>query len=363
MTCGTRIKEEREKRGMTQEQLAEAMEVTRQAVSKWEADQSRPSGAKLEKLSALFELSMETWAPPPPPEAEALRRWKAVSAVLGALCLVLAAALAAALWSGDGRADPCRTGEPASPAEPEAVSDTAYMFPRSLPLAIQRVEDLGDQPLYVPEDGEAVERALASSDVLFSGQFPGPYSDGSRLEIRRANPRPENGTVFWEVWALRVPPDGEAQVLGRLSDYNHYVNQDGLEAESFGNVFGLNGCKVTLREGAACVASWYFILAEDGPRLLLEASGSYAPRECDLDGDGEDEVVTVYGLPNGWFIYDTARIGGEGRRYELTPDACGQTPVTFDAAEGFRVADASGRVMARYVLTATGSLLLQGYEE
>lgn len=361
MTCGARIKEEREKRGMTQEQLAEAMEVTRQAVSKWEADRARPSGAKLEKLSALFELPMETWAPPPPPEAEALRRWKAVSAGLGALCLILAAALATVLWPGDGRAEPYGTGEPAPPAGPEAVSDTAYMFPRSLPLAIQRVEDLGSQALYIPEDG--AERALASSEVLFSGQLPGPYSDGSRLEIRRSNPRPENGTVFWEVWALRVPPDGDAQPLGRLSDYNHYVNQDGLEVESFGNVFGLNGYKVTLREGAACVTGWYFILAEDGPRLLLEASGRHTPQECDLDGDGEDEVVTIYGLLNGWFIYDTARIGGEGRQYELTPDACGQTPVTFDPAEGFCVGDASGRVMARYELSATGSLLLEGYEE
>lgn len=364
MTCGERIKEEREKRGMTQEQLAEAIGVTRQSVSKWEADQSRPSGAKLEKLSALFGLPLEAWAPPPPErEVKELRRWQIAAAILGALCLTLAAVLGAVLIrDGAGTGGPQQWTKAPEGTAPPAPEDTAYMFPRSLPLVIERVEDLGNQALYIPEDGEAVERALGSFDVLFSGQFPGPFSDGSRLEIRRTNPRPENGTVFWEVWVLWLTAEGETVPLARLSDYNHYVNQDGLTVEYFGDVFGLNGCKVTLREGAACVSSRYFILSEEGPRLLLEASGSDTPQECDVDGDGEAEVVAAYGLPTGWFIYDTARIGGEGRRYELTPDAYGQTPVTFDPAGGFCVADASGRVRARYTLTAVGNLRLQGYE-
>ena len=43
MTCGERIKQEREKRKLSQEDLAEQMEVSRQAVSKWESGQSRPT--------------------------------------------------------------------------------------------------------------------------------------------------------------------------------------------------------------------------------------------------------------------------------------------------------------------------------
>ena len=58
MTCGERIRQEREKRRMSQEDLAERMEVSRQAVSKWESDQSRPTKEKLEKLSVLFDLPM-----------------------------------------------------------------------------------------------------------------------------------------------------------------------------------------------------------------------------------------------------------------------------------------------------------------
>ena len=44
---GRKIKAAREGAGLTQEDLAERMEVSRQAVSKWEADLSRPSSEKI----------------------------------------------------------------------------------------------------------------------------------------------------------------------------------------------------------------------------------------------------------------------------------------------------------------------------
>lgn len=370
MTLGEQIKKAREERHLTQEQLAEAMEISRQAVSKWEADQSRPTAAKLERLTDLLDLPPEVLNPPPSPETDALRKWKAAALGLGALCVVLAVALTVSLVfavrtkkAHDVKPSPSPTaiGEPAEAPDgsesPESEEDTAYMFPRSIPLVIERVEDLGNQsPALsdrVPEDG----------DVLFSGQFQGPYADGSQLEIRRTSPWEENHTTFWEVWAFWIKTDGEEEVLGRLSDYNHYVNQDGLETAYFGNVFGYNGYKVSLIEGAACVTSWYFTLTENGPVLLLEASGRTWPEECDVDGDGEEEVITTYGNPTGHFIYDTARISGEGRRYELTPEAYGQTPVEFDPDAGFCIRDSEGMIKARYTLTEPGALLLDGYEE
>lgn len=366
MTLGEQIKRAREERRLTQEQLAEAMEISRQAVSKWEADQSRPTAAKLARLSELLDLPPEVLNPPPSPEAEALRKWRAAALALGALCLGLTIALTASLVMGRGDGvkpgpAPTAIGDPAEAPDgsepPESEEDTAYMFPRSLPLVIERIEDLGNQALYLPDT------VPEGGDVLFSGQFRGPYADGSRLEIRRSNPREENRTTFWDIWVFWIQTDGGEVVLGRLTDYNHYVNQDGMEVEYFGNVFGYNGYKVSLVEGAACVTNWYFILSEDGPKLLLEASGRTWPEECDVDGDGEDEVITTYGNPTGHFIYDTARIGGEGRRYELTPEVYHQTPVEFDPDAGFCVQDSEGQIKARYTLAATGSLLLEGYEE
>ena len=54
MTLGERIQELRRKQGMTQEALAEALGVSRQAVSKWESDITVPEVDKLIALSRLF---------------------------------------------------------------------------------------------------------------------------------------------------------------------------------------------------------------------------------------------------------------------------------------------------------------------
>ena len=59
MTLGEKIKEQRTAHGLSQETLAEAMGVSRQAVTKWEADQSAPSSEKLILLAKLFHLSLD----------------------------------------------------------------------------------------------------------------------------------------------------------------------------------------------------------------------------------------------------------------------------------------------------------------
>lgn len=57
-TTGMIIAEERKKRGYTQESLAEAMGVSRQAVSRWESDSAYPETEKLIKLARLLDLDL-----------------------------------------------------------------------------------------------------------------------------------------------------------------------------------------------------------------------------------------------------------------------------------------------------------------
>ena len=61
MTYGERIRQEREAKGLTQEELAEALGVSRQAVSKWEGDLSRPAAGKLILLSETLEIPRDAW--------------------------------------------------------------------------------------------------------------------------------------------------------------------------------------------------------------------------------------------------------------------------------------------------------------
>lgn len=58
-TIGKRISSNRKRLGLTQEQLAEKLGVTAQAVSKWENDQSCPDIAMLPRLAEIFSISTD----------------------------------------------------------------------------------------------------------------------------------------------------------------------------------------------------------------------------------------------------------------------------------------------------------------
>lgn len=59
MNLGNRIKEEREKLNLSQDELAEKMDISRQAISKWETGNSYPDIEKILKLSDIFNLSLD----------------------------------------------------------------------------------------------------------------------------------------------------------------------------------------------------------------------------------------------------------------------------------------------------------------
>lgn len=56
---GKNIKQLREKKGITQESLAEQLSVTRQAVSNWENGKTQPDIETLNKIASVLEVSVE----------------------------------------------------------------------------------------------------------------------------------------------------------------------------------------------------------------------------------------------------------------------------------------------------------------
>ena len=58
-TIGRRIAENRKRLGMTQDQLAEKLGVTAQAVSKWENAQSCPDITMLPRLAEIYGISTD----------------------------------------------------------------------------------------------------------------------------------------------------------------------------------------------------------------------------------------------------------------------------------------------------------------
>ena len=58
-TLGQRIREHRRRAGMSQEALARQLDVSRQAVTKWESGQSAPSTENLFRLAELFHTTVD----------------------------------------------------------------------------------------------------------------------------------------------------------------------------------------------------------------------------------------------------------------------------------------------------------------
>jgi len=59
MTVGDRIQNLRKTKGMSQEELADQVGVSRQAVSKWESEQATPDLDKVVIMSELFEVTTD----------------------------------------------------------------------------------------------------------------------------------------------------------------------------------------------------------------------------------------------------------------------------------------------------------------
>ncbi len=59
MTLGEKLKSARKSAGLTQEQLAEKLLVSRQAITKWEADKGMPDIENLKQLSKLLNTSID----------------------------------------------------------------------------------------------------------------------------------------------------------------------------------------------------------------------------------------------------------------------------------------------------------------
>ncbi len=57
MSLGEKIREQRKQAGFSQEQLAEKLNVSRQAITKWETDKGIPDVANLISISDEFGLS------------------------------------------------------------------------------------------------------------------------------------------------------------------------------------------------------------------------------------------------------------------------------------------------------------------
>ena len=78
LSLGERLAGLRKARGLSQDQLAELLDVSRQTVSRWEVGEAAPTAENRKKLSQLYAVPLESltdtpgWTPPPAGDPEPL---------------------------------------------------------------------------------------------------------------------------------------------------------------------------------------------------------------------------------------------------------------------------------------------------
>lgn len=60
MTFGDKIRQAREKLGLTQQEVADHFGISREAVQQWEKNKARPRGAKLAKLAEVLQEKLQS---------------------------------------------------------------------------------------------------------------------------------------------------------------------------------------------------------------------------------------------------------------------------------------------------------------
>lgn len=105
MTLGEQLKQAREKKNFSQEELADYLGVSRQAVSKWENNLAVPQGHNMDVLQKVLELELSPKQEITSEKIEPKKKWRGFVAG-GWIASILAAALLGRVLSDQLRAQP-----------------------------------------------------------------------------------------------------------------------------------------------------------------------------------------------------------------------------------------------------------------
>lgn len=188
---GTRLAQLRRDAGLSQQGLAQALSVTRQAVSNWEWDQTLPDLDMLRSIAAALDIDMNTLCGMEASPRRRPRRTLSRPALALSLCAALCLGAGLGLWS--------------SRTPPEADQKTAEVAP----LPAHRISYITPNGITVTT---ASDGALELSDELSAlpEQAPGPVEPTPHLK--------DNFSYFAQQYVLRFLPDYQNGAF--LSDWD-----------------------------------------------------------------------------------------------------------------------------------------------
>lgn len=204
MTLGQRIQAHRVRLGLSQEGLGDKLGVSRQAVSKWEADGAVPDTNKLIALSKLFGISLnellQVDGPPPAGERPPVHRPKAKAVLAVALVLALLAlagtslSLAARVTALEEQVAALQSGaQELDPAELVAgwdfgvINDNEAGRAVEFQVTVARYDPEEELEVFFLLSGLGVGAERAQADRISSAQDAGVYTATINLEQRLSN--------------------------------------------------------------------------------------------------------------------------------------------------------------------------------
>lgn len=228
MTLGQRIQAHRTRLGLSQEGLGDRLGVSRQAVSKWEADRAVPDTDKLIALSKLFGLSLnellQVDGPPPagnPLPAHRPRAKPVLAAVLVLALLALAGTTfsladrvtaleeqVAALQSGAQELDPA---ELVAGWDFWVINDNKAGRAVEFQVTVARYDPEEEPEVFFLLSGLGVGAKRAQADRVSSAQDAGVYTATINLE------QSQTGTPF--TLSVGFVKDG-VEYLQPLADFS-----------------------------------------------------------------------------------------------------------------------------------------------
>ena len=342
---GTAIRQAREEKGMSQERLAEELGVSRQAVSKWEIEQSVPTPRNLEGIEAALDLPAGTLAEllkeeeREPSSPKISKKCILLTSVVGVAVLVMAFSLG---WFVSQQSSASHGGE-LSPGNgqvtmnfqsPQGAIDAAVTVPTQEDGTV-----LFDMPLSSPGEEERLARQLEYHQ--WPDHLELECSELADFDLDRLRPWGSPEEYLPEGWEVdselqmegnctlalvrtEEPYDGPTcwflgrgggrdwNVLFRCNEEGLVWNQDDSWATFVGNVLGYPSFVVRCDGDEHAV---FFSVIDQEPRIVFHIT-EHLEGMADLDLDGELEIVArpqgeaprksyqIYDrLPDGYCIY------------------------------------------------------------
>ncbi len=215
MTTGEQIRQRREALHISQEELAERIGVSRQAVSKWESGLSLPRGSNRERLCELLSIEPGDGSPPPKQRFLIAAGWLVAAVLL--LCIIW-------LWAR-------RTPTSVAPASTEPALQSICFYDAS------QEPVMPEAGWYIADNMECILIQWSSSlppesvQMFFTPAGTETFDQTELLATKAWMGNDEN------VWLLSAAPLHREDLMGHLWLQLNFPGEQTVVSDSYNVIF------------------------------------------------------------------------------------------------------------------------------